>query len=321
MMLTNTLPLTLTGTLPDTPDAATGLVYGGNGRYYNPTLGRPLQPNTAGTPPTMPQALNRYTAAAAGQPGVLQAETEWRPSLARSTLHQVPALAAKKPIEALSQQLGVQTVYKSMPGSYGLVELQGAVRHLHWGLLDEFAHVNQVNSRLADGFFGKPISYFFRGSRIRTMQGRMFLGNITDDAFLSGQMVTLRQGVTARLLAREFSYGVDSVATAVSVQSARRIGSALGVGFAGIASAGIQLAYDYNNPYLTWVQKGQRSVVSGGLGMGAGLIGIGVATVVGGPAGVATAIGLGIIFELTLSQPIFNWIGATPTRDLAPLTP
>ncbi|MCA9936983.1 MAG: PQQ-binding-like beta-propeller repeat protein, partial [Anaerolineales bacterium] len=62
MLLTNTLPLTLTGTLPDLPDAATGLVHLGGGRWYDPALGRPLQPNAAGSPPTLPQALNRYAA-------------------------------------------------------------------------------------------------------------------------------------------------------------------------------------------------------------------------------------------------------------------
>jgi hypothetical protein len=57
--------------------AATGLVHLGGGRYYDPTLGRPLQPNPAGLailgpPPTMPQALNRYTAGPLGQPGLGQ---------------------------------------------------------------------------------------------------------------------------------------------------------------------------------------------------------------------------------------------------------
>ena len=50
-VLTNTLPLTLTGTLPGHPDAATGLVHQDGGRWYDPALGRPLQPNAAGGPP------------------------------------------------------------------------------------------------------------------------------------------------------------------------------------------------------------------------------------------------------------------------------
>ena len=35
-------------------------------------LGRPLQPNPAGGPPTVPQALNRYAATPLGQPGVAE---------------------------------------------------------------------------------------------------------------------------------------------------------------------------------------------------------------------------------------------------------
>ena len=55
MPLTNTLPLTLTGTLPDLPDAATGLVHLGGGRWYDPALGRPLQPNAAAARPRCPK--------------------------------------------------------------------------------------------------------------------------------------------------------------------------------------------------------------------------------------------------------------------------
>jgi hypothetical protein len=75
-VLTATLPATLTaqGVITD-PD--TGLVYLGEGRFYDPVLGRPLQPNPAGGPPTVPQALNRYAATPLGQPGVAEGG-EWR---------------------------------------------------------------------------------------------------------------------------------------------------------------------------------------------------------------------------------------------------
>ena len=75
-VLTGTMPVTLTHTLLDMPDGTTGLVYQGNGRYYDPALGRPLQPNPAGAPPTVPQMLNRYAAASNGQPGVFQAAVQ-----------------------------------------------------------------------------------------------------------------------------------------------------------------------------------------------------------------------------------------------------
>ncbi len=53
-------------------DPATGLVHLGNCRFYDPELGRPLQPNPAGGPPTVPQSLNRYAATAVGAPGVVE---------------------------------------------------------------------------------------------------------------------------------------------------------------------------------------------------------------------------------------------------------
>ena len=59
-VLTGTMPITLTLTLLVMLDGTTGLAHLGNGRYYDPTLGRPLQPNPAGAPPTVPQVLNRY---------------------------------------------------------------------------------------------------------------------------------------------------------------------------------------------------------------------------------------------------------------------
>jgi hypothetical protein len=38
MMSTSTLPITLTGSLPDLPDTATGLVHLGGGRWYDPAI-------------------------------------------------------------------------------------------------------------------------------------------------------------------------------------------------------------------------------------------------------------------------------------------
>jgi len=45
----------LTTALPESPDAATGLVYLGGGRLYDPAAGRPLQPNPAAVPPYLEQ--------------------------------------------------------------------------------------------------------------------------------------------------------------------------------------------------------------------------------------------------------------------------
>jgi hypothetical protein len=74
-VLASTVPATLTTTLAgsgDVPDPDTGLVYLGDGRWYDPALGRPLQPNPVGGPPMVPQALNRYAATPWGVPGVAE---------------------------------------------------------------------------------------------------------------------------------------------------------------------------------------------------------------------------------------------------------
>lgn len=44
----------------------------GGGRFYDPALGRPLQPNAFGGIPTVPQSLNRYGATSMGAPGVAE---------------------------------------------------------------------------------------------------------------------------------------------------------------------------------------------------------------------------------------------------------
>jgi hypothetical protein len=72
-VLTNTITTTVAAALGSLPEADTGLVHLGGGRYYDPALGRPLQPNPIGGPPTVPQALNRYTATSVGQLGVTKA--------------------------------------------------------------------------------------------------------------------------------------------------------------------------------------------------------------------------------------------------------
>ena len=45
-------------------------------------LGRPLQPNPAGGPPTVPQALNRYAATEWGPPGVAEGAEQPDPLVA-----------------------------------------------------------------------------------------------------------------------------------------------------------------------------------------------------------------------------------------------
>ncbi|MDH7475813.1 MAG: RHS repeat-associated core domain-containing protein, partial [Anaerolineae bacterium] len=61
-VLTSTLPVTLTDRLFSSQglDSQLGLVYHGDGRYYDPSIAHTLQPDPLGGVPQLPQTLNRY---------------------------------------------------------------------------------------------------------------------------------------------------------------------------------------------------------------------------------------------------------------------
>ena len=61
-VLDSTLPVTLTEQLLSAQglDSRLGLVYHGDGRYYDPAIAHSLQPDPFGGVPQLPQTLNRY---------------------------------------------------------------------------------------------------------------------------------------------------------------------------------------------------------------------------------------------------------------------
>jgi hypothetical protein len=75
-VLSSTLSPTMTAQLVNQgglPDPDTGLVYLGGGQFYDPTLGRALQPDPVGGPLIVPQSLNRYGVSTLGPVGVAEA--------------------------------------------------------------------------------------------------------------------------------------------------------------------------------------------------------------------------------------------------------
>jgi len=67
-VLSSTLPVTLTQRLLSSQglDSRLGLVYHGDGRYYDPAIAHTLQPDPFGGVPQLPQTLNRYAVTPVG---------------------------------------------------------------------------------------------------------------------------------------------------------------------------------------------------------------------------------------------------------------
>jgi hypothetical protein len=97
-------------------------------------------------------------------------------------------------------------------------------------------------------------------------------------------------------------------------------------GAAGIIGGGFQLYDDWEDPYLTWEQKAERTLISGGIGFGAaltgGLVGAGAGSIVPGAGTIVGAVvgfGVGLWGELWLAPRIFKGTDNIPKRHLAPL--
>ncbi|MBP8003110.1 MAG: RHS domain-containing protein [Chloroflexi bacterium] len=320
-VLTGTMPVTLAQTLLDMPDGTTGLVHLGNGRYYDPALGRPLQPNPAGAPPTVPQALNRYAAAPLSQPGVYQATMN--NGVATAFGHQIPGTALGVAIELspASRVIGKE-VWGEIEEKF--LSTTGVAGWINWAIT---SRVGQFLPRLP--LLGKWVAAKYAGryqtvtSIIRLDQG----GTLADELLAGGGVVSSRY-YTARLL-RQWEVPVIERGTYGTFYPRNSLlKSSIA---AGVISFGFQLYDDWDNPYLTGEQKGYRSLISGGIGFGATLAGgwvgakIGAALGTGVAPGVGTAIGaitgftLGTLGELYVVPQIFEWTGNTPARHLAPL--
>ena len=303
------LPLTLTGALPDTPDAATGLVHLGGGRWYDPALGRPLQPIPAGGPPTVPQALNRYAATALGQPGVYQAKlSAWNPftddytsnigkALVSNEASEVAARGAYAYLRASAYTIIgdpiVDTVTRAVArsqfaekailaaGTGGILArdlLPSSVQRFGRNLFDKAVELNTriVTEEIVTGYS------FHYGHRLPA--GRVV-----------GKVVSSKLGL--HLLDASVGFGID---------------------------VGYQVLLDAGNPYLNSTQRLQRafigqgigSIVSFGIGKGASAL---VGTSIAGPVGFVVGVGVSIAWDIWIAPRIYERLGAVPSRQLAPL--
>jgi hypothetical protein len=317
-ILTNTLPMQLANTLPELPDTRTGLVHLGNGRYYDPAIGRPLQPNTAGAPPTMPQALNRYTAAAAGQPGVLQA------AITTPALYNNPVLAntfrkalAQSGYEA--SRSGLRTYHRaSVYTIIGDPIMETVTRAIPRSQLAD----NLIIGAAAVGLMGRDLApTAWRGS----------INRVGDKLFGRALAINRHSVTTQEVIGYQFSYAHRLPAGRVA---GGLIGSKLGLatlnfGIGLAVDVGYQALLDHSNPYLTSEQRNQRLLVaargSAASFVAGGLAGIASSALFGlasGPAGwvaIGVGVGVAIAWEIWVAPAIYQARGLNPERALFPL--
>jgi len=326
-VLSSTLSLSLTQALAGngaTPDPATGLAYQGNGRWYEPQLGRPLQPRSVGGVPAVPQGLNRYAVTSVGQVGVFAGVRGggFLQAVFIATRNQIPGTLAGLIIDQVTiTTLEHQTVKRAVPAAWGIIELLHPPTTGWAGLV-----TGLTQSRLGQGLtrllgVGGRIAAAYAGRNSRSVV-RVLLGSVLEDSFAAGEAVSVGSGASQRLLARGIAY-VDDVVTEPVTRGLGRLGTGLSIFSSGVIGGLIQYAYDFNNPYLSGTQKGFRAITSGGLGSGATIIGLGIEYAIvgsiGGPIGIGVAVAFGIGFELWLAPIIFKATGAIDTRNLAPL--
>jgi MFS family permease len=203
-------------------------------------------------------------------------------------------------------------IWRATPASTGIVEIVGARTSVRFLEAEGF---ETLSIRPAQGLLRGPLSKIFKGLQTQTLRGEMMIaGALADEAFASGESVSLGRNVTVRLVAQNLKYGTDDIATQFA---ARRLANTLGAGTAGLLSAGFQYSSDYDNPYLNDLQKFRRALISGGIGVGAAIAG----ALVGGPIGFGLGLGLGITGDMIFAPSVFEFVGDIPKRNLAPLTP
>jgi hypothetical protein len=317
-VLTATLPATLTaqGVITD-PD--TGLVYLGEGRWYDPALGRPLQPNPAGGPPTVPQALNRYAATPLGQPGVAEGVIGYQPGVLEKGLFKtgltylvnqsrnalIANLTAEQPTGLVD--VTVRGLRGSVPKSLRLVVTGETIEELT--LSESYRALTTP---------GPLLARLFVAGRVARDLGRRLLGRETIWQTMEGRILESDLG----------SLGPDvEVLAATPVTKAALPGlpvfllkHGIGLGWAVGLSFAIQYGFDLSNPYLTGSQRWARGGVAV---IGGGILGYapatGAAAAWGGPAGILVGFGWGLLWFGGIQPMIFKDAHFAPSRRLAPL--
>jgi hypothetical protein len=337
-VMTDTEPLTDTATLTPTlspalidlligqgaADPDTDLVYLGSGRYFDPLLGLPLQPNPMGGVPIVPQSLNRYAATSLGPPGVAEGVVS-NPSFTnlslatgflKSSAFETLARTTWGPFGRISTHILSEAYAEiSIRASHAAITRAAEeIQHLGGGLLDPGVGLGQAGS-------GKYTRVFKLG------QG---LTNV-DDLMREANLPT-RGGWKAAVT-------ISNVDEIVSTSRFARLqwlrDTRLGFATDTLLSAGFQGYEDSFNPYFTPGQRAGRVFFAGLGGFGSSVTGyfaavVSVSAFCGPGAGVcAAAVGTGIavatainaIWSYGIQPVIFKNVEALqpPPQNLKPL--
>ena len=274
----------------------------GGGRYYDPALGRPLQPNSAGGLPGVPQSLNRYAASSVGQPGVaagVASDLNLWPDIFGWAKGAALDLAAFIPIEQgyfgqarVTLQASHSKLTRQLFRQYGQDLFEGISGPIP-GKLRQTSTTLPLFSPTRDGI-----------DKVAETIATRLRGNLGFSLRRINIQVEVIEGT---LTARYIKLG--------TFRWFRNLKIGLGPAFDAGLGGYLQYLGDRDNPLLTSTQIGFRAITAGagsalfgyGIGLGLGALGCTATIVCGLTAGViGTGIWLGVqsrLFKTSFFQP------------------
>ncbi len=320
------MPTTLTTTLAGQSaleDPVTGLVHLGQGRYYDPSLGRPLQPNPGGGVPVLPQSLNRYAATPLGQPGsgvdnglndvvIASYVVGFGKSLGQEFGSHLKIGIFGRDVSKTATRFTGETMVHVEASASALKANRTRIKGLGGILHEETGNILRMkaNYKLSKAKFSQH-SFKFSQLGDDTIETIKTAGTFKQTGFY-------RVKVTAEQLTESFTKSAR-----VARFSTLKLLFMGGVAD-GVLGGAFQLYDDWNNPYLNpekrFVRIGVATLGNGGTAIGFGLIGSSLSC---GPWAPVCAVGaglVGIFIWNTYAQPVvFDLLGANPERNLKAL--
>jgi hypothetical protein len=296
-------------------DPTTGLVHLGGGRWYDPSMGRPLQPNPVGGPPMVPQALNRYAATGLGQPGVAEAAMSnafnWTPH----AIGFVKSLSVE-----LAGQMSIQTGRYTAQAIIEVTASRTALKGKAFGR----SFTASVFASAKDGRkFYRRLGFF-----TITSESRKGLQTSADEIIATlVEQLPSRQPWAARVALKELNFiGKPIFRRLGAVRWFKQFKFLAGPGLDFGISAYFQYLEDKGNPYLTPTQVRGRWITAGLGSAGFSVLGGAVGLLCGPGAVVCVPVGsvIGGLLWLPVQPKVFElispYIDLEPQRKLAPLS-